>query len=80
MEQNQVAACPNCGKTDAKKITYTWWGGALGPRMFSHVKCNNCGAGYNSKTGKSNTVPITIYVVVTFVIAFFIFYYLAMSF
>lgn len=58
---SQNAPCPKCGSTDAKKVSYTWWGGFLGPKMFNHVKCNSCGTTYNSKTGKSNTPAIIIY-------------------
>jgi transposase-like protein len=64
------APCPNCGQSNAKKVGFTWWGGALGPRMFTHVKCQNCGAEYNGKTGKSNQQNIIIYTLVGFVIAF----------
>lgn len=73
MSQNQLsqyAPCPNCGSTNAKKLSYTWWGGALGPAMFTHVRCNNCNTEYNGKTGKSNTNNIIIYSVVAFVLAF----------
>jgi transposase-like protein len=73
MTQNQItqyAPCPNCGSTDIKKVGYTWWGGALGPAMFTHVKCNNCNTQYNGKTGKSNQNSIIIYVVVSFVLVF----------
>ncbi len=48
---------------------YTWWGGAIGPRLLSHVKCQGCGKGYNGKTGASNTMAIVLYQVVAFVIA-----------
>lgn len=68
--QTQYAPCPNCGQSNAKKVSYTWWGGALGPSMFTHVKCQNCGAQYNGKTGKSNQQNIIIYTLVSFVIAF----------
>ncbi len=68
MNESQFAVCPKCGKTDAKKVSYTWWGGALGPRLFNHVKCNSCGTEYNGKTGKSNTMPIIIYTVVIIVV------------
>ncbi|HET7145161.1 MAG TPA: hypothetical protein VFI68_14170 [Anaerolineales bacterium] len=57
----QYAPCPNCGQSNAKKIRYTWWGGALGPAIFSHVKCQNCGTEYNGKTGQSNKQNIVIY-------------------
>lgn len=66
----QYAPCPNCGQSNAKKISFTWWGGALGPNMFTHVKCQNCGTEYNGKTGKSNQTSILLYFLVTFVIAF----------
>jgi hypothetical protein len=70
--QNQIqyAPCPNCGQSNAKKVSYTWWGGALGPAMFTHVKCQNCGTQYNGKTGKSNQQSIIIYNVVVFVVVF----------
>ena len=61
--------CPSCGSGDFRKLGFTWWGGALGPRMLNHVKCNGCGATFNSKTGLSNTNGIIIYSVVVFVIA-----------
>jgi hypothetical protein len=71
---NKVKSCPNCGQSDADKMNFTWWGGALGPRLFSHVKCNHCGTAYNGKSGNSNTTNIIIYSVVIFVIVFAVFY------
>ena len=70
--QNQIqyAACPQCGQSNAKKVRYTWWGGAVGPNMFTHVKCQNCGTQYNGKTGKSNQQNSIIYFLVSFVISF----------
>lgn len=65
----QYAACPKCQRPDPEKVGFTWWGGVLGPRMLSHVKCRWCGTQYNGKTGKSNTTGIVIYSVVLFVIA-----------
>ena len=62
------APCFACGNTYAKRVGFTWWGGALGPRMFTHVKCARCGTAYNGKTGKSNNTAIAIYVGVTTVI------------
>ena len=70
MNTEVFAACPNCGQSVAKRVGYTWWGGAVGPRMFTHVKCQNCGQQYNGKTGQSNTRSIAIYVVVSFAITF----------
>jgi hypothetical protein len=66
----QYAPCPQCGNTYASKIGFTWWGGMLGPSLFTHVKCCRCGSAYNGKTGHWNTTAITIYVVVTGLIGF----------
>jgi len=57
--------CPSCGNTFSKRVGFTWWGGALGPRMFTHVRCARCGQAYNGKSGKSNATAIAIYVAVT---------------
>jgi transposase-like protein len=66
----QYKPCPNCGSTNVEKVKFTWWGGALGPSMFTHVKCKNCGTQFNGKTGKSNQTNIILYFVASFVIAF----------
>ncbi len=64
-----VAPCYKCGCPYAKRISFTWWGGLLGPRMFNHVKCVRCFSTFNAKTGQSNNTAITIYCVVGFAIA-----------
>jgi uncharacterized protein (DUF983 family) len=51
-------------------VKFTWWGGLLGPKMLSHVKCQQCGLAYNGKTGQSNTKGIVIYAIVVNVIVF----------
>jgi rubredoxin len=61
-------ACPQCKGTELSQPSFTWWGGALGPRLLNHVKCQTCGMGFNAKTGKSNTPAIVIYQVVALVI------------
>ena len=66
----QYAACPKCGQSNAKKVSYTFWGGALGPSLMTHVKCQNCGTEYNGKTGQSNQKNIIIYILASFVISF----------
>ena len=66
----QYTPCPKCGSIDAKKVSFTWWGGALGPRLFNLVKCNSCGTEYNAKTGKPNRQNMILYLVVSFVIVF----------
>lgn len=58
------APCPQCRNAAAEKMRFTWWGGLLGPKLFTHVKCQACGKQYNGKTGKDNTTNIVIYFVV----------------
>ena len=58
------AQCPQCGTSQATMINFTWWGGALGPRLLTHVKCQSCGKTYNGKTGRDNTNGIVIYSVI----------------
>jgi hypothetical protein len=61
--------CPSCGDDEApKRPKWTWWGGMLGPKLFHHAICTKCGTGYDAKTGKPNKGPITIYLVVSFVL------------
>ena len=68
----QYAACPTCGNPFASKIGFTWWGGMLGPSLFTHVKCCRCGNAYNGKTGKSNNTAIAIYVTVSMILGLII--------
>jgi hypothetical protein len=59
------ATCPECGERgDARRVSYTLWGGFVGPWLLTHVRCNNCGAAYNGKTGNSNTTAIVLWVVI----------------
>ena len=58
---NAYAPCPQCGGTKAQKIRFTWWGGVLGPRILTHVKCPECGKAFNGKSGKENTSGIVLY-------------------
>ena len=69
MAANYVA-CPKCGTADPKTLNFTWWGGALGPKLLSHVKCENCGYKYNGKSGKDNTAGIAIYSIAIGIVAF----------
>ena len=61
---NPYAPCPQCGAEDAEKLRFTWWGGVLGPKILTHVKCASCGRKYNGKSGKDNTTGIVIYSVI----------------
>lgn len=64
------APCPKCNAVGAQKMSFTWWGGVLGPKLMTHVKCPQCSYAYNGKTGQSNTTNIIIYSVVFTVIGF----------
>ena len=70
----QFAPCPQCGQSAAKPVNFTWWGGVLGPKLLSQVKCQACRKTYNGKTGKDNTKGIIIYSVVGMVVAFILFF------
>ncbi len=63
-QTTQYAPCPNCGSTNATRIGFTWWGGALGPALLKLVRCNQCNTQYNGKTGKSSTKGIILYSIV----------------
>lgn len=71
-----VYGCPQCKSTAIKKPGFTWWGGALGPKMLNHRICQSCGFGFNEKTRQSNTTAIAIYMIVVFVLSGILFYYL----
>lgn len=51
-------------------MSFTWWGGVIGPKVLTHVKCPQCGHAYNGKTGRDNTNGIIIYSVAVGIIAF----------
>lgn len=57
----EEGACPQCQSTNVHRPTFTWWGGALGPKLFNHAVCRSCKFGFNYKTGKSNSTAIGIY-------------------
>jgi hypothetical protein len=62
--------CPRCQCPYVKPVSYTWWGGILGPRLFSMVKCQQCKYQFNGKTGLPVTKAIAIYFIVVLVISF----------
>lgn len=55
------APCPKCRSAGAERVKFTWWGGLLGPKILTHVKCLQCGFAYNGKTGRENTTGIVLY-------------------
>ena len=68
MNTNYVP-CPKCNGA-AERLKFTWWGGVLGPRILSHVKCQSCGHKYNGKAGKDNTMGIVIYSAIVAILVF----------
>ena len=62
---------------------FTWWGGALGPKLFNHHVCRACRYAFNRKTGRPNTTGIAVYVAVSIVLGlvlgYFVFSYLNAS-
>ena len=54
-------------------MTFTWWGGLIGPKLFHLVRCVGCGKSYNGKTGKEVTGGIVVYVIVAALIAAVVF-------
>lgn len=70
MSMTPYAPCPQCNIANANPVRFTWWGGMLGPKLFTHVKCQQCGTAYNGKSGKSNNTNIAIYFAVVFVVLF----------
>jgi ribosomal protein S27E len=66
IRKGEWADCPHCDAPGrASRVGFTWWGGALGPWIFSHVRCKECGTCYNGRTGKSNDTVIIIYTLVS---------------
>ena len=53
--------CPKCGEARAQKLSFTFWGGALGPALFNAVRCMNCRTQFNGKTGMPLTRAIIMY-------------------
>ena len=70
---SQYAPCPSCQHRGAKKVGWTFWGGALGPWLFTHVKCDACRTTFNGKTGQSNNTAIAIYLGVAVVLSLIVF-------
>ncbi|HET7545732.1 MAG TPA: hypothetical protein VFK05_37950 [Polyangiaceae bacterium] len=68
IEGARYANCPRCGSDRATKVRYNWWGGALGPKLFHVVKCVNCRAQYNGRTGTRLTGVIIVYQAVVLVV------------
>jgi hypothetical protein len=57
--------CPHCSHADAARIRFTAWGGLIGPRLLSLVKCAACGLQYNAKSGQPVEKAIRVYTTAT---------------
>ncbi len=66
----EYAPCPKCSTSRAERVSFTCWGGWVGPRLLTHVRCRGCGATYNGKTVASNTIGIVLYLAVVYGILF----------
>jgi hypothetical protein len=62
--RKRYKACPKCGAKNPEEVKWTAWGSFYGPKMFSHVRCRECGYAYNGRTGKSNIAAITVFITV----------------
>jgi predicted Zn finger-like uncharacterized protein len=60
--------CPRCGATKAERVTWTPWGSFYGPALFTHVRCRECGYGYNGRTGRSNLIPAILMVAIPLIL------------
>jgi predicted Zn finger-like uncharacterized protein len=60
--------CPNCQGREAKRVKWTWWGSFWGPKLFTHVRCQDCGVCFNGKTGDTNVIPMVLFVVIPLVL------------
>lgn len=72
---NDFLSCPSCGSLDARKVPFTWWGGVLGPALFTHVRCQACGTQYNGKTGLSNDTAIGVIVMTAVILLGVVLYF-----
>jgi len=62
--------CPNCNSSRSSKVSYTWWGGILGPAIFGLVRCNKCRTQYSKKSGKEiGLFHVVMYTIAILVIA-----------
>jgi len=59
---DDYACCPRCETGTPQVVKFTVWGGTLGPRLLSQVRCRNCGQSYNGKTGKDLAVGMIWYI------------------
>ena len=47
-------SCPRCASPSSERVEWTFWGSYYGPPLVNHVRCLDCGYGFNGLTGRSN--------------------------
>lgn len=57
--------CPYCNASEASRVRFTPWGGVVGPRLFSLVKCTDCGKHFNGRSGTRVEKAIRLYTTVS---------------
>jgi len=57
--------CPACAHQHSTRIRFTPWGGVIGPRLMSLVRCTGCGMHYNGKSGRRVERAIRLYTAAT---------------
>src|SRR4029079_751933 len=58
-------SCPRCRAATAELVTYTFWGGTLGPRILGLARCRTCSQTFRARSGRTATTGIAIYCIVT---------------
>lgn len=62
--RSKYQPCPECGARGARRVPWTFWGSHIGPRLFHHVRCRECGYAYNGMTGGSNMLWAAIFLTI----------------
>jgi hypothetical protein len=68
LPRSRYVPCPRCGGTYAERVIWTAWGSFYGPALLCHVRCVSCGATYNGRSGRSNTIAAFFFVMVPLVL------------
>jgi DNA-directed RNA polymerase subunit RPC12/RpoP len=57
--------CPECGSRRFTKVSWTFWGGIIGPAILGQVRCDKCRTSFSRKSGKPiGAAQIGIYMLV----------------
>lgn len=72
MKDGIAEPCPYCRHDEASRVTFTPWGGVVGPMVFSLVKCTACAKQYNGRSGRKVEKAIRVYTWTTMAVLAFI--------